>query len=217
MQAGSDGQVDVDDLVRKAQQGGAGSIAALYEHFFDRIFRYVSFKTGSPVEAEDITGDVFVKMLESIRSFKSQGYPFSSWLFRIAHNLVVDYFRKKGRRPQVSLDDAPHEGGTPMDVDKQVELSLVMREVYGAMKGLTKLQREVISLRFAAGLSVAETARAVGKKDNAVKALQHAGLRKLKRLLGSESSGGIAIGLRGARKASLKTRGGQDEAPGVAK
>ena len=91
-------QNEVSDLVRKAQEGDQSSFALLYERFFDQIFRYVSFKTGSPTEAEDITGEVFVRMIESIHRFKWQGHPFSSWLFRIAHNLIVDYFRKKGKK-----------------------------------------------------------------------------------------------------------------------
>ena len=92
--------VAVDALVKGAQDGDSASFAALYEHFYDKILRYVSFKTGNSNESEDIAEDVFLKMLESIGSFRWQGHPFSSWLFRIAHNLVVDHFRKRGRRKQ---------------------------------------------------------------------------------------------------------------------
>lgn len=194
MQGGNDARVDVEDLVKKAKEGHEASFAALYEHFFDRIFRYVSFKMGNSAEAEDVTGEVFLKMLESIHSFKWQGYPFSSWLFRIAHNLVVDHFRKSGKKKTVPLDDmAPSAGAYSSDMDGYVDLKLTMREIQKAMGGLTSLQHEVISLRFAADLSVSETARAVGKKENAVKALQHAGLKKLRNILGQESS--IAITL----------------------
>ena len=187
MKAMSDGHIDVDELVSKAQEGEARGFAGLYEHFYDQIYRYVSFKVGSPSEGEDITAEVFIRMLESINSFKWQGYPFSSWLFRIAHNLVVDHFRKKGKRRLVTLDTVENTlSDSPLDVDSHVDQQLAMQDVKEAMEGLTDLQKEVISLRFAAGLSVAETARAVGKKDNAVKALQHAGLKKLKKLLSSQ-------------------------------
>ena len=178
---------DVTVLVRLAQEGDRSSFGALYEHFFDRIYRYVSFKTGSASEAEDITGEVFVRMLESIHKFKWQGHPFSSWLFRIAHNLVVDHFRKKGKRNIVSLENSTTSvEAVAVDIDNIIDTELSMGEVRRAMVGLTSLQKEVISLRFAAGLSVAETAHAIGKKDNAVKALQHAGLKKLRRLLNPE-------------------------------
>ena len=128
-------------------------------------------------------------MLESIDSFRWQGYQFSSWLFRIAHNLIVDHFRKRGRRHIVALDDAPAAATEyNPDLDRKLDVDMSMVPVQEAMKDLTDLQREVISLRFAAGLSVAETARAVGKKDNAVKALQHAGIKKLRGILSAEVS-----------------------------
>ncbi len=189
MRSGSDAQPSVDEAVGRAQKGDAAAFAVLYEDYYDRIFRYVSFKTGNSLEAEDITAEVFVKMLESIDSFRWQGYQFSSWLFRIAHNLVVDHFRKRGRRHIVALDDAPAAATEyNPDLDRKLDVDMSMAPVREAMKDLTDLQREVISLRFAAGLSVAETARAVGKKDNAVKALQHAGIKKLRGLLSAEVS-----------------------------
>ena len=189
MQAQSNANAEVAILVRMAQEGDTSSFGELYERFFDQIYRYVSFKTGSPSEAEDITGEVFVRMLESIHKFKWQGHPFSSWLFRIAHNLVVDHFRRNGKRNVVSLDNTTiNVEAVAVDVDNHIDTEMSMDEVRKAMVGLTGLQKEVISLRFAAGLSVAETAEAVGKKENAVKALQHAGLKKLRRLLNPELS-----------------------------
>lgn len=195
MHSGSDVPVDVDQLVRSAQEGNAASFAALYEHFSDAIYRYVSFKTGNSVDAEDITGAVFVKMLESIRSFKPRGYPFSSWLYRIAHNLVVDYFRAKGRRKTTPLETTENSvGSSEEDLDSYVDVKIAMVKVSEAMEDLTDLQREAISLRFAAGLSVAETARAMDRKENAVKALQHTGLKKLRRILNPEAVMAAASG-----------------------
>ena len=189
MQAQSNANAEVAILVRMAQEGDTSSFGELYERFFDQIYRYVSFKTGSPSEAEDITGEVFVRMLESIHKFKWQGHPFSSWLFRIAHNLVVDHFRRKGKRNVVSLANTTiNVEAVAVDVDSHIDTEMSMDEVRKAMVGLTVLQKEVISLRFAAGLSVAATAEAVGKKETAVKALQHAGLKKLRRFLNPELS-----------------------------
>ena len=196
MQAEIQSQVDVTALVKQAQAGGAAAFSALYEHYYDSIYRYVSFRTGSFADAEDITAEVFVRMIESIHRFKWKGYPFSSWLFRIAHNLVVDFYRKKGRRNTVPLDDAPQiVDATAFDADARMDIELSMGDVRRAMECLTDLQREAITLRFAAGLSVAETAKAMGKKDNAVKALQHAGLKKLRRTLCSEENGRAAVAM----------------------
>lgn len=171
----------VEDIVKQAQAGDRSAFAELYEMYYDPIYRYVSFKCGNQIEAEDLTGEVFVKMIESIHTFKFRGFPFTSWLYRIAHNVVVDNFRRKGRRPTVPLDTARNAASDAhSDLERMAEISLTIREVVGAMDNLTDLQREVVTLRFAAGLSIAETAEAIGRKENAVKALQHAGIRKLR-------------------------------------
>ena len=177
----------VEELVRQAQQGHSEAFAGLYEAYYAKIYRYVMFKTGDSVEAEDFAEEVFLRMLESIGSFKWQGYPFTSWLFRIAHNLVIDFYRKKGRQMNTSLDDAMRVVGSDnVDMDKQIDIKLSIKKVNDVMGGLTQLQQEVLTLRFAGGLSVAETAEAMGKKENAVKALQHAAIKKLRTLLGPQ-------------------------------
>ena len=184
MEGRSADQQVTEDLVRRAQGGEQSAFGELYELFYDQIFRYITFKCGSRLEAEDLTGEVFVKMLESIGKFKFQGFPFTSWLYRIAHNVVVDHFRRKGRRPTVPLDTVLNAAGAgESELERHVQVNLSMVQLTEALDDLTELQREVISLRFASGLSVAETARAVGRKENAVKALQHAGIRKLRRIL----------------------------------
>ncbi|MBM3943873.1 MAG: sigma-70 family RNA polymerase sigma factor [SAR202 cluster bacterium] len=174
----------VDSLVVRAQSGDRAALAGLYDHFYERIYRYVAFKTGSAAEAEDIAEEVFLRMLESIGSYKNQGVPFAAWLFRIAHNLIVDHHRKRSRERLTPLDDAAEIADrSHHSIEERLDVGLAIAQVNGAMDGLTDLQREVITLRFAGGLSVRETARAVGKKENAVKALQHAGINKLRRLL----------------------------------
>ncbi|MCH8309608.1 MAG: sigma-70 family RNA polymerase sigma factor [Chloroflexi bacterium] len=184
MKTNPDDRKVVEELVKQAQQGHQPAFAALYERYYDQIYRYVSFKCGSPTEAEDITGEVFLKMLESIHTFKWKGHPFTSWLYRIAHNQVVDNFRRKGRRQTVPLEDAKERTGVnASDLERAAAINMTMKEVLAAMDSLTDLQREVISLRFGSGLSVAETAQSVGRKDNAVKALQHAGLKKLRQAM----------------------------------
>ena len=173
-----------DDVVKRAQEGDQAAFGELYETYYDRIYRYVSFKCGSRSEAEDLTGDVFLKMLESVHRYQFQGYPFTSWLYRIAHNVVVDNFRRKGRRPTAPLENALHVvDAAEGEMEKRAQISWTMGEVVEAMNDLTELQREAITLRFAAGLSIAETASAMDRKENAVKALQHAGIRKLRRSL----------------------------------
>ena len=175
----------IEALVQRAQDGDATSFAELYERFYDKIFRYVRFKTSSSPDAEDITEEVFLRMLESINSFKWKGHPFSSWLFRIAHNLIVDYFRKSARHKTAPLEEArAHVGASSHDMDQHLDIKLSVERVQQVMVELTDLQKEIMSLRFGAGLSVRETAEATGKNENAVKASQHAAVKKLRTLLG---------------------------------
>ena len=99
---------------------------------------------------------------------------------------MVDHFRKRGRRKQVPLDDVSGlVGATSQDIDGRLDTKVTLFKVQDAMSELTALQREVISLRFAAGLSIMETAQAMGKKENAIKALQHAAIKKLRVTLGA--------------------------------
>lgn len=175
-------------LVVRAQEGERAAFEALYDHFYGRIYRYLSFKTADAMLAEDLAEEVFLRMLTSIGRYQDRGYPFSSWLFRIAHNLAVDHFRKHGRHRTVSLDDVAAEAReSETDLDSYVQTKLTLREVDEAMKSLTDLQRQVITMRFAGQLSVKETAAAMGRKENAVKALQHAGIKKLRRILVHDS------------------------------
>ena len=83
-----------EELIKRAQHRDQEAFAQLYEAYFDKIYRYIFLKIGSEMEAEDMTQQVFLKALESLSSFKWQGKPFSTWLYRIAHNQIVDYFRK---------------------------------------------------------------------------------------------------------------------------
>tara|TARA_B110001454_G_scaffold18440_1_gene16894 strand:+ start:187 stop:777 length:591 start_codon:yes stop_codon:yes gene_type:complete len=174
----------IDRYVVLAQKGESSAFEALYDHFYDQIFRYIVFKTSDSSTAEDLTEDVFLRMLESIKKFKPQGHPFSSWLFRIAHNRVIDHYRKQGRDRNIPLDTILSTvGDSQTTLDNYVETKLAMREVNQAMAQLTELQREVLNLRFAGGLSIKETAETVKRNENSVKALQHSAVKKLRVLL----------------------------------
>ncbi len=171
-----------ENLVREAVGGSQEAFARLYEAHFDRIYRYVYLKIGDRSEAEDMTQQVFLSALKSITSFKWQGTPFTAWLFRIAHNQIVDHLRRKTRRPvPMDVDETlPAGRGDP---EQMAELSLNIERLSEATRHLTKSQQEVLSLRFAGGLSIEEVSKAMGKKPGAVKALQHAAVVALRKLL----------------------------------
>ena len=170
-----------ESLIRRAQERDPVALTQLYEANFDRIYRYIAVKIGDRMEAEDLTQQVFLNAVQSIGSYKYKGMPFSSWLYRIAHNQIVDYFRKKAKRPTVALDDTDPPGGD--DPEKATETKLTMEELARATQKLTEAQREVISLRFGGQLSIAECARTMGKSEGAVKALQHSAVAALRRVM----------------------------------
>jgi len=131
------------------------------------------------MEAEDITQQVFLNAIKAISSFRWRGIPFSAWLFRIAHNQVVDYLRRKAKRATAPLDESQVAG----DYDPQqiAELRLDIERLAAATGKLTPAQQEVISLRFAGELSVAQVAKIMGKSEGAVKALQHSAIVALRK------------------------------------
>ena len=172
---------DEQSLVHRAQQGDKEAFAQLYENHFDKIYRYVALRIGNKTEAEDVTQQAFLNALRSISSFKWKGTPFSAWLFRIAHNLVVDYLRKGKKQTTTPLDESLVDSDS--NPQREAEYRLDIEQLVSATKQLTAAQREVISLRFAGELSVAEVAKVMGKSQGAVKALQHSAIVALRKVL----------------------------------
>jgi len=172
---------DEESFVRRAQQRDQEAFAQLYEGYFDKIYRYVAIRIGDRMEAEDITQQVFLNAIKAISSFRWRGIPFSAWLFRIAHNQVVDYLRRKTKRATAPLD----ESLVASDHDPQLIAGqrLDIERLHSATGRLTPAQQEVISLRFAGELSIAQVAKIMGKSEGAVKALQHSAIVALRKTL----------------------------------
>jgi len=173
-----------ENLVLRAQQQDQQAFAQLYEEHFDKIYRYVALRIGNKIEAEDVTQQVFLKALQSISSFRWRGIPFSAWLFRIAHNQVVDYLRKKTKQATVPIGESTVSliDGPQLLVERKLDIEQLLL----AVKRLTQAQREVISLRFAGELPVAQVAKVMGRSQGAVKALQHSAIAALRKALSAE-------------------------------
>ena len=172
---------DEESLVRRAQQHDQAALTQIYEENFDKIYRYIVLKIGEKTEAEDMTQQVFLSAFKSISSFKWKGTPFSAWLYRIAHNQIVDYLRKKSKRPTVPLDESLAAGDS--NPGQAVEQKLDNERLVLATKQLTQAQQEVISLRFAGELPITQVARIMGKSEGAIKALQHSAVVSLRKIL----------------------------------
>ena len=176
---------DEEILVRRAQQQDTEALTRLYEAYFDKIYRYLALRIRNNYEAEDLTQQVFMKVLKSIPSYKSTGVPFSSWLYRIAHNQLVDYLRQQNKKATVDIESLPlaHEGDDPQyKIEQQIDID----ELKTAIRRLTAVQQEVLTLRFAGELSIAQCSEIMGKSQGAIKALQHSAVIALRKALMSE-------------------------------
>jgi RNA polymerase sigma-70 factor (ECF subfamily) len=169
-----------EDLVRRVRANDPLAFDELYSRYSPRIFGYLFQRlNGNAEEAEDLTADVFTKVYEKIDGFQPQGAPLSAWVFRIAHNRLIDSVRRRPRQTHVTLDDAPELTSGPVfgGINQQV----AMDQIKAGLTRLTNEQRQVIVLRFLEGKSLAETAAIVGRNDDAVKKLQARGLASLRR------------------------------------
>jgi RNA polymerase sigma-70 factor, ECF subfamily len=173
---------DEESLVRRAQQKDSEAFAQLYEAYFDKIFRYIALRVRNEMEAEDMTQQVFMKMLHSISGYKSKGVPFSSWIYRIAHNLVVDHMRQQNKKATVDIDGLPLPD-TGDDPQHLIEQQVDIEDLKKATQKLTQAQQEVLSLRFTGELSIAECASIMGKNEGAIKALQHSAVLALRKAM----------------------------------
>jgi RNA polymerase sigma-70 factor (ECF subfamily) len=152
----------------------------LYDRHNERIFRYVWARVREDQTAEDLTGEVFVRMVTGLPGYRPTEVPFQAWLYRIAHNLIVDHYRKEGRSSLVPLQQAEtvgEEGNSPATI---VEQRLAMARVQEALGALEPSQGEVILLRFLVGLPLQEVALTLDKSVAAVKGLQYRGLIALR-------------------------------------
>ncbi len=175
---GPDPRAHVEGLVDQAREGRHEAFGRLYEEYAGRIFRYIYARTGQTEPAEDLTQEVFLRAFTHMPSYRPGGTPFFGWLVRIARNLVVDHYRRSAVRKAVPLpDDIQSPAGDPVSL---AETHLETARLFAAIKDLTPAQREALSLRFAAGLSITETAATMGRSEGAVKALQHAAVARLR-------------------------------------
>jgi RNA polymerase sigma-70 factor, ECF subfamily len=165
-------------LLKLAQRGDADAFAALYHESVQTIFRYIVHRVNDHRLAEDLTGDVFIRALESLGNYRDQGKPFIAWLYRIAHARVIDHYRRTGRRPSESdIEDEPIAIDADMDAGMlRRQAAKVLRD---AITHLTDDQQHVIILRFIEGHRIETVAEMMGKQPNAIKALQFRALRSL--------------------------------------
>ena len=170
----------VRDLVARGQQGDREALEELYLIHFDRIYSYLHVSVGNRHDAEDLTTQTFLKMLEKIGSFRWQSAPFSAWLFRIAHNLAMDHFRASRRwQPEEEVPEPP--GETEPSAELAAFQSIGRQSMLELIEDLSQEQRQVLTLKFVFNLPNGEVATILGKTEGAIKSLQHRALVSLQK------------------------------------
>ena len=175
-------EFDEQAVVTAAQRGDQSALSDLYEHYFPRVYRYVASRLGNTEDAEDVTEEIFLRLIDNLGTFTFRGLPFGAWVFRIARNELVSHVRRQKVRSATAPltefipDSAPDH---VLEIETQFTIAIVRQ----AAEKLPEAQRQVIALRFGAGLSVAETAKALKKTENNVKVLQHKAIARLQTLV----------------------------------
>jgi RNA polymerase sigma-70 factor (TIGR02952 family) len=175
--------IDVWALVHRAQNGDAEAFGELYDHYVTMVHRYVYHRVGDRATAEDVTSETFVRALRRIDSLSFQGRDVGAWLVTIARNIVLDHVKSSRYRLEVATADMRDADQLTDGPEDAVVAHLTNRELLACVQRLGSEQQECIVLRFIHGLSVAETAEIMGKKDGAIKALQHRAVRRLAGML----------------------------------
>jgi len=159
-------------LIERAKRD-ADAFGALYERYVDRIYNYIYYRTSDVHEAEDLTARVFYRALGRIEEYDQRGAPFAAWLYRIAHNLVANWYRDRGRRKYVRLDDLvtlAEKGLGPHHQAEQNEEAQALLKVIGR---LPAERQQLLILKFVDGLSNADIAKIMNRSEGAIKSLYH--------------------------------------------
>ncbi|MET0767548.1 MAG: sigma-70 family RNA polymerase sigma factor [Aeromicrobium sp.] len=166
-------------LVDLAKEGDGEAFGQLYDHYVTGVFRFIYYRVGSRQLAEDLTSETFVRGLRAIQRFNWQGKDFGAWLTTIARNLVADHFKSSRARLEIVTETIP-EGRAVAASPEQEVLSLISNEMlFEAVNALPSEQRDCILMRFIQGLSIAQTAAALGRSEGAIKQLQLRAVRSL--------------------------------------
>lgn len=169
------------ESIQRARQGDPKAIGDLYQAHHLSVFRYLYYRCGDQQVAEDLTSEVFIRMIRSLPGYEPQDVPFLAWLFRVAHNVSIDHYRKASSTTQLPLEETLNSGSD--ELIKTVDRRLNNQWLSQALEHLNDDQRDVIFLRFIAGMPIAEVAQTLSKSEDAIKGLQRRGLTALRQTL----------------------------------
>ncbi|NHZ71651.1 MAG: sigma-70 family RNA polymerase sigma factor [Aquificales bacterium] len=176
--------VDDQQIVKQAQQGTRSAVAALYHKHHAQVYRYIVYRVGDTVVADDLTADVFVSMVKHIDSYEDRGRPFLAWLYTIAGNVVKMHYRhQKATEFEPLPDEMIDQYANPAEI---AQTNMTHEQLIAAMPHLPEMQRQVILLKFIEGFSNREIAAMLGKKEGNIRVLQHRAILTLRQILTEE-------------------------------
>ncbi|MDI6734360.1 MAG: sigma-70 family RNA polymerase sigma factor [Patescibacteria group bacterium] len=171
---------DETEIIKKAINGENAAFGRLYDEYLPRIYRFVLLKTGRKADAEDLTHQIFMNAWQNISRYEFRGFPFSSWLYRIANNAVIDYYRTwKNFKPIEAAEEILTESSDNERFDEQMDLKIIKT----AINKLEPDQQNVLIMKFVDDLSNKEIAEALEKSEGAVRVIQHRALKQLKNIV----------------------------------
>ncbi len=168
------------ELIKKAKNRDSEAFGLLYDQYLPAIYRFILLKIGDKVTTEDLAHQVFLSAWQNIENYQTQGFPFSSCLYRIAHNAVIDYYRTEKKHFNLeSIEEAAASNDLEEKIDQEFELKLIKT----AIKELSDEQQSIIIMRFVEGLTNKEIAAALGKSEGSIKTAQHRSLKNIKKII----------------------------------
>jgi len=178
---------DIKNIVKKAQQGDEASFAILFDIFFDKIYRYINFRV-NPNEVEDLVSEVFLRVVEKFNTYsEKKNASFSAWIFKIAHNLVIDFYRKK--KELLGLDDDLENNEIFFmqnieyeDLEDSVNKNLDTKKMYELLKKLPAKYREILELKYLEGFSNKEISKITNKSEGNIRLIQLRALREMRKI-----------------------------------
>jgi RNA polymerase sigma-70 factor, ECF subfamily len=170
-------------LVELARKGDSEAFGLLYDHYHPQVYRFLYYRVGSQTLAEDLTSDTFFRALRSMSSFRWQGKDFGAWLMTIARNLTTDHYKSGKNRLELTTEDMSAHDSATEGPESAVLATLTNEALMAALRKLPVEQQECLVMRFLQGLSIAETARTMGRSDGAIKQLQLRAVRNLAKLM----------------------------------
>lgn len=168
-------------IILDAIGGKASAFGLLYDKYNGQIYRFIYLKVSHREEAEDLTHQVFLNAWQNIKGYKIQGFPFSSWLYQIARNQVIDHYRTK--KETIDLENMEEPAISAITLDEKLGLDMEINLVKSAISKLTQEQQDVIILRFIDDLSPKEVAIALNKPESTIRVLQHRAIKNLQKIL----------------------------------